>query len=152
MCTMRPQPTTNRSRQGFNHNTIMYQYRPCVYNAIVLYHQRTIDIQSYSVDQSQDPVAVLPAHCSHSVMYSVDQSQHLVIQCRPITRAGCGEPHRSKRGSPTSHPRLGGGGARLRHRITPCGYMSNSYITPCGYMSNSYKAKASNNSMWLHVQ
>ena len=58
-------PTSDWSRQRINHNTIVYQYQAwSQWHCIV--HQHTMHIQSYSVDQSQEPpqVAGSPAGIS----------------------------------------------------------------------------------------
>ena len=76
-----PQPAPI-GRQGFviNHNMIVYQYRSSTQrHCIVPLYQHTIQVQSYSVDQSK-PAALYhctAAHCTNSV-----------IQCRSKPAGG----------------------------------------------------------------
>ena len=70
-----------------NHDTIVYQYRPCTTTDWSTRVNHNTIVYKYRACTSTQCRCILPAHYAHSV-----------IQCRPITRApGCGAPPAARR-------------------------------------------------------
>ena len=68
-----------------NHNTVVYQYRSCHTTPLYCTPGHRTKVNHNTVVYQYGSCHTMPLYCTSALL-----DAHSVIQCRPITRAGCG--------------------------------------------------------------